>query len=128
MDDSRVTQVGLPTVLRQNAYLLFYVKTVKPRPVPPLLLPSPAKPQASSPEAAAMAAASTPTKKHKAEEERALPRRPETPGWSDVLARLKEEDAKAEDHSKDLKSTGEALDTSWSQPEVGGVGGPFVVA
>jgi hypothetical protein len=126
MDDSRVTQVGLQTVMRQNAYLLFYVKTVKPLPVPP---PKPKLELELEPEAAAT---STPTKAAagKAGEEEGLqqpkaqPRRPETPGWSDVLAKLREENAKEEDHTKDLKppggtGDGEALvDTSWSQPEV----------
>lgn len=122
MDDSRVTQVGLQNVMRQHAYLLFYTKTVKPRPVPQ---PQPqAQPQPLTPTKAATAAAPAAVNGKQSPQ----PQRPKTPGWSDVLAQLREEDAREEDHTKDLPKPkpgkggeeGEdgAVDTSWTQPEV----------
>ena len=125
MDDSRVTQVGLQTVMRQHAYLLFYVKTVKPRPPVPFPPAAAKPPVVAAPEEPAepSAVVTTPTKAKAPAQMQAgaaaAPKRPETPGWSDVLARLREEDAREEDHTKDLRPStaeGEGPDTSWSQP------------
>ena len=108
MDDARVSTVGMPTVMKQNAYLLFYVKVLRTIPVPKALPPAGA---AALP---AKQADWTKTEKKKKEEEA---KQPSTPGWSEVLAKLREEDAKAVDHSKDLQPDAAMVDTSWTQPK-----------
>ncbi|TFJ82051.1 hypothetical protein NSK_006717 [Nannochloropsis salina CCMP1776] len=113
MDDAQVRQVGLPTVLRQHAYLLFYVKV---GPSPPPALDRRGRDEEEKEGEKRLAKTSPGPGTATTSSGSGQGQRAATPGWSEVLGKLREEDAGNEDHTEGLEG-GEGADTAWAQPE-----------